>query len=604
MGDMRRRAFVVVLVAASVALPPAVAKASAAPADSSGRLFGLQYSSSVTVVRDDGSVVHRFAGVTVSALSPDGSRLAVERADGLHVVGVAGDDDVRVDPGPWTDLAWNRSGLYGENVVELGSDSFPGPLTRIDPNGSSARVVLGAHSIGVSPDGRFTLDYSVAGEGVGVADVSGHNAQLLAHVGHVDFAGGWSPDGTRLGVNVDSAAKILTVATGSVAATGFDGSTDTTPLAFTADGQETYLAPLWIDRDDDGNEFPAGLDVADANGNNPRTLVNDTSLLSFSAGGGQQFTPDPVAPGAVSDVTAAVRPESEVLQWTAPADLDFAGVDVRYARGSRAPTTPADGIPGGSAFTRATLVGLAADTTYSAALFPRDWSGNTGAPTTITFTTEHQRVVSVMHPGGMFMPYLGSRSPAIVRYTHADHTPIPGLPVRVIRQYNDHPARTIATLTTNARGEVAWRQRWTQPTTVTFTTTASATNTASSIEVNALVQPRFTVTRPRVVRIGHPFTVTISGPPGTGITVDFGRFRDIQPRSDDYLGELGIGSYEMSDQPTLDRAGHATERFTVDPGQPRGRWEIQIRQSSFYAPPDYDFISGPEPFQKFAVTVT
>jgi len=101
--------------------------------------------------------------------------------------------------------------------------------------------------------------------------------------------------------------------------------------------------------------------------------------------------PDTTAPGPVGALTAtAASTTSIALSWVNPDDVDFAGVTIRRASGTVAPTSPTTGTAvtvTGVGTTSFASTGLALGTTYSYAVFSRDRVGNYGAAVTRTATT-------------------------------------------------------------------------------------------------------------------------------------------------------------------------------------------------------------------------
>jgi hypothetical protein len=90
-------------------------------------------------------------------------------------------------------------------------------------------------------------------------------------------------------------------------------------------------------------------------------------------------------PGVVTDVAVTPSYRSVRVQFTEPTDGDYRGVAFTIAEGDGVPTPPSDD----AFFTTSEVVpgGLAMDTTYTIALWTRDWAGNVSAPVTRTFRT-------------------------------------------------------------------------------------------------------------------------------------------------------------------------------------------------------------------------
>ncbi len=102
-----------------------------------------------------------------------------------------------------------------------------------------------------------------------------------------------------------------------------------------------------------------------------------------------QASDDTSAPARVSDLAATRSGGSATLTWANPSDPDHAGTVVRYLPGRTAPPRPVTGIGSYTGTgTSATIRGLAADATYTFAVFTYDESGNVSA----------SRVVSVGSP--------------------------------------------------------------------------------------------------------------------------------------------------------------------------------------------------------------
>jgi hypothetical protein len=97
---------------------------------------------------------------------------------------------------------------------------------------------------------------------------------------------------------------------------------------------------------------------------------------------------DSTPPGSVTDLTAATSADGIQLAWSNPSDSDFAGVVIRRAEGSTAPSSPTDGA---SVTTTDATTSTFDDTeamtgnTYTYAVFAADDSGNYAAAATITY---------------------------------------------------------------------------------------------------------------------------------------------------------------------------------------------------------------------------
>ena len=90
-------------------------------------------------------------------------------------------------------------------------------------------------------------------------------------------------------------------------------------------------------------------------------------------------------PGAVTDVVVTPSYRSVRVRFTQPTDADYRGVAFSVAAGEGVPTPPSDD----AFFTTSEIApgGLLMDTTYTVALWTRDWAGNVSAPVTRTFRT-------------------------------------------------------------------------------------------------------------------------------------------------------------------------------------------------------------------------
>ena len=88
---------------------------------------------------------------------------------------------------------------------------------------------------------------------------------------------------------------------------------------------------------------------------------------------------DSTPPGAVTSVDAASENSGVHLSWVNPNEADFAGVTIRRAIGTDAPTGPTDGTAVGEVTTPGTTFdddGLAPGQTYTYALFAHDHAAN------------------------------------------------------------------------------------------------------------------------------------------------------------------------------------------------------------------------------------
>ena len=95
------------------------------------------------------------------------------------------------------------------------------------------------------------------------------------------------------------------------------------------------------------------------------------------------------APGPVTSLTGSVSGNNVTLSWANPADADFASLRVRRAAGAAAPATIADGtkVDVAHAATSLTDRDLSPSTTYSYAIWARDYAGNYSTRATVTVTT-------------------------------------------------------------------------------------------------------------------------------------------------------------------------------------------------------------------------
>lgn len=98
--------------------------------------------------------------------------------------------------------------------------------------------------------------------------------------------------------------------------------------------------------------------------------------------------PDPNAPAAVSNLSAAPGVTQAIITWLNPADSDFAGTVIR--RGPTPPLTPTDGVaPGGAKASNQSWVdtSLFGATTYCYSVFAVDSNNNYSPPRSTCVTT-------------------------------------------------------------------------------------------------------------------------------------------------------------------------------------------------------------------------
>jgi hypothetical protein len=164
--------------------------------------------------------------------------------------------------------------------------------------------------------------------------------------------------------------------------------------------------------------------------------------------------PAPVAATATAtingiDIVAAPQPET-----------DAAGILVRYAVGDVPPATPSDGLPAGrSVDGRLSLRRLLADTTYGVSVFPLDWSGNSGPPTSLVARTPHEVATTLVMSGVPQFIFYGRTIDVRGRLIREDTgEPVVGVPVRLFGHLRNQPDRLLATLTTDADGVVTSRR--------------------------------------------------------------------------------------------------------------------------------------------------
>ena len=126
------------------------------------------------------------------------------------------------------------------------------------------------------------------------------------------------------------------------------------------------------------------------------TGLTTTTLTDETLGGATS-----TAPGPVTTVTATSANSVVHLRWVNPPDADFAGVTIRRAAGSVAPTSPTDGTAvaevtaPGTSFDDANVT---AGATYTYALFAHDQSANYAPAATTTVTAS--AAVTAQHECG------------------------------------------------------------------------------------------------------------------------------------------------------------------------------------------------------------
>lgn len=449
-----------------------------------------------------------------AVISPDGSLIALLVGPKGHAsvaVEARGSDDYQViSPGGYDWARWTARGLVGARTTSSGAHVF----AVLDPTGATPPVDLpDVHdAIPVwSPDARFVADRNVTG-GVLITDTAGRNPYLLSstQVGYDVDPELWSPDGRRLAIQTDPCA-------GGSAMVDLVASRETTtvlpaafrPWAVEPGGQR--LIGVTEDVDDRCEDQADTLNAVDIDGSHLTKLADHT--YGASVGGTVDATTDATAPGAVTELSATARPSLIDLSYRLPADADRAGVTIRYAIGDVAPASISDGLDGGEAYgPTAELRHLPPDTTYSIAVFSRDWSGHVGPVATVTTTTPHALADALTPMTDVGVPY-GKRVTVRTRLTRLDDD-APQAGVRlVVRRTIGKRTRTVGTVTTSSKGIATYSTTITRRQKLTLLVRPSVDHSGASASEVVHAQPHITFLVPAQFPRSRHLIVTVKVTP-------------------------------------------------------------------------------------------
>jgi protocatechuate 3,4-dioxygenase beta subunit len=138
-----------------------------------------------------------------------------------------------------------------------------------------------------------------------------------------------------------------------------------------------------------------------------------------------------IAPGPVSGVAAFDHGSYTSVDWTNPKTPSFDALTIRYAKGSTAPSSPTRGSAVPVAWGRKTtarLPHLAADTTYTVAVWAHDYAKRYATVATTTFTTRATATTPAAKITGTA--------------TDSHHAPLAGVFVELSGDYSDVQAST------------------------------------------------------------------------------------------------------------------------------------------------------------------
>ena len=404
----------------------------------------------LTTSPPEGDLAPAHSGQT-PAVSPDGERVAFAEPGPEHSMHLwtsrrDGSDLRQVTTGRFDD-AWPAWSPDGSTLAFL-RDSVAGRVVATVPAaGGVVRTLAAGYSPPTwSPDGAFVAYGS--GGGIWLATSDGRQTEQLLTGEYGDPE--WSPDGTRLLVGTH-AGRVPTIETWELA-------TSATRTVAVGEWQQPVVGAVWSG---DGRTAyyvrggsPPTVHRADVETGvtDPAFTVVDAS--SPSLGGGPRVRPgDATAPGPVTDLVATPQPSRVVLSYALPPDRDRAGVVVRYAQGSTPPATPDAGLDGGRAYGRAVVPRLLADTTYSFAVFARDWSGNLAPAATVTATTPHQVATTFRTSASRARIVCGQTVVLGARLVREDTgQPVAGARVQVLGRTAGTSDALIATATTDEAG--------------------------------------------------------------------------------------------------------------------------------------------------------
>ena len=187
----------------------------------------------------------------------------------------------------------------------------------------------------------------------------------------------------------------------------------------------------------------------------PGEVFADGQQLSI--GGGPWPLGSSAPPPAVTGLAATPAPGEVRLSWDPPdrsAAPGALGVEVRYALGSTAPASAADGLDGGRFLSAGAITGLPPDQDVAVSVFSRDVGGLVGGRATVLARTPHQAATSMTVTTSPASVLYGSPSQVTLaaRLVDAlDGTPLPGAQVQV----DGGPDFGVTTLRTDRSGRAA-----------------------------------------------------------------------------------------------------------------------------------------------------
>jgi hypothetical protein len=405
------------------------------------------------------------------ALSPDGRRLVFGLRDGsaqhLWVSNRDGTNRAQVTSGTAVDAApdWSPDGrrialcrsaavVFGYShprVAVVNSDASPG-----------AHVVPGTEegcAPSWSPDSRL-LAYN-APDGIRIADPEGLMNESLGVAG---ASPDWSPDGQTIAVThggSESDISLVRYASGeSKVITEFEGyHASWQEPVWAPDGASLYTSMYTETFPDEHNQIHVGWGIEHRGRDGARTSFWADRALTPALVGGPMPARDDVPPAPVT-ATATADVNAVDVNVSPQAEPDAAGAVVRYTAGDIAPATADEGLPGGRTVRgHLRIRHLLADTTYSIAVFPVDWSGNVGPRSVTVARTPHEVATTLRLSGAPDFINYGESLVARAVLTREDTGgPVAGAQVQLLGQVHGQPERLLATFATDASGVVSSRR--------------------------------------------------------------------------------------------------------------------------------------------------
>jgi hypothetical protein len=502
------------------------------------------------------------------AVSPDGTRLA-------WVAGWSG------SPGPV--LVGAPDGSGARTIARDGSAPrwLPdGRLVYTDRTGS-ARVAAADGSSDVplahvpsgsvwSPDGRFFVSNDGAGN-VTVADAAGRGPVVLTRNLQVTD---WSPDGRQL---AGAHGGIRLYRLGDRTVSTVVANDNLRQARFAASGRQIYLSK-------DMGTFERvprmSLERWSVEGMRDTTFPpRAMEWGGFSVGGGDRARPAVTSPRPVTGLTATAAPSRVTLRFARQTAPDTAGVTVRYAVGSTPPATVTDGVEAGESLASVlTVERLAPSTTYSFAVFTRDWSGAASPAATVTARTPAKvgTGLSLTGPGALTFGEPATLSGRLVRRDTG--AGVAGARVQLLGRHTGGPDYPLVTLVTDREGRFATRRLTSQAS--RYTVRYAGSGPLDRAEANALVLVRqritFSFSPSSQVPARSPASVTVTVAPAfPGGNVRVQQHSFFAPCSDCYstvvnvLTRLDARSRATVRLDTSQRNSGDTE-VVVTPGARRG----------------------------------